>query len=301
MNAWDIRLAVRKILHDAGVHEVNFEADQIICHETRLSRASLHSRHEASVADEVIEAVTKLAHKRARGEPLSYVLGSALFCGRRFLVRSGVLVPRPETEIMTDLASDIMRESNEPDARKNFADWCTGSGCIAITLLLENREWMCFAVDSSRDALAVAEENAALHGVRDRINFVLCDEPESSGIEAGSLDFVITNPPYIPTACIAALESQVRDYEPRESLDGGSDGMDVYRILFGGLPGVMKPDSPLLMETGGDEQTDELIGLGESLSDRAKRPCGLTFVKKFFDHRGIGRFMLWKNKNHALK
>jgi release factor glutamine methyltransferase len=227
-----------------------------------------------------------LALRRASGEPLAYVLGNAVFCSRVFMTRPGVLIPRPETEILTEIACDRMRRRPQGGGRR-FADWCAGSGCIAVTLLLENPGWVCWAVDSSAEAIEIARENAAAHGVLDRVNFIRSDRPSDAlgSIPTCSLDFVVSNPPYIPANEIAGLEEQVARWEPREALDGGADGLDVYRMLLFELTPFMKPQAELLFETGGPGQADKVAGLAEGSFELAGR---------FADHRGISRFLLLK-------
>jgi release factor glutamine methyltransferase len=291
MDAGGARARVRAILADAGVPDTGFEADQIICREIGSSRASLHAHPEAAVSAEVFSRAEDLAARRAGGEPLAYVLGSAFFCGREFSV-DGTLIPRPETEIMTSIADGLLKE--RAGHAGLFADWCAGSGCIAVTLLLENPGWSCVAVDSSADALRTATENAARHGVAERMTPILCRSPEESGVAPESLSLVVSNPPYIPTRDIPSLEKQVRDFEPLEALDGGPDGLDVCRALIRGTPPLMEPGAHLLIETGGGGQADEAVRLGHELWDATNGPDELKFIEKFSDHRGIGRFILWQ-------
>ena len=250
-----------------------------------MGRPQLHMRPEAETSPESCARIMALAERRASGEPLAYVLGNAIFRSRAFITRPGVLIPRPETEILTEIASDRMKRLTGGEGR--FADWCTGSGCIAVTLALENPGWLCWAVDSSAEAIEIARENAIAHGVQDRINFVKCDRPSDAlgSIQPRSLDFVVSNPPYIPRVEISSLEEQVARWEPREALDGGSDGLDVYRALLSELTPLMKPRAELLFETGGTDQADE-----------AGRIAGQWFelAGKFDDHRGISRFLLLK-------
>jgi release factor glutamine methyltransferase len=240
---------------------------------------------------EGFDAIMGLAQRRASGEPLAYVLGNAIFRSRAFITRAGVLIPRPETEILTEIARSRM-ERQPAGRERRFADWCAGSGCIAITLVLENPGWVCWAVDSSADAIEIARENAAAHGVADRVNFVISDSPSDAkaAIPPRSLDFVVSNPPYIPTGDIAALEGQVAGWEPREALDGGADGLDVYRLLLSELPALMKPRAEILFETGGPQQADEVALLGEGT---------FQLVGKMDDHRGISRFVLLKTPDLA--
>jgi release factor glutamine methyltransferase len=187
---------------------------------------------------------------------------------------------------MTEIARGLM-ERTPPGGEKCFADWCTGSGCIAITLVLENPGWHCWASDKSAEAIEIARRNAAIHGVEDRINFILTDSPSDARqiIPPRSLDFIVSNPPYIPTGDIPYLEDQVALYEPRAALDGGADGLDIYRMLLSELPVFMKPGAELLLETGGAKQADDVARLGEG---------SFELARKFEDHREISRFVLLK-------
>jgi release factor glutamine methyltransferase len=286
MNIGLARAIVKKKLLNA-VTSPDFEADQIICGAIKgIGRAWLHSHPEAEVSPQSFAAIMGLAERRVSGEPLAYVLGNSLFCGRQFITARDALIPRPETEILTEIASSAMRRI-APEGGKRFADWCTGSGCIAITLVLENPGWSCWAVDSSEDALRIARENAALHGARDSVKFLISGSPSDAVPDIGpnSLDFVVSNPPYIPTNDISSLEAQVADYEPRIALDGGDDGLDAYRMLIHELPALMKPGAELLLETGGASQADEVLRLAGG---------SFELVKKYSDHREIGRFLLLK-------
>ncbi|MDR3254486.1 MAG: peptide chain release factor N(5)-glutamine methyltransferase [Synergistaceae bacterium] len=291
MDVGQARADIRRILARAGMLDAAFEVDQIFCSETGMSRAALHAHPEIIMDAEVFSRITGLAARRALGEPLAYVLESARFCGREFSPRE-TLIPRPETEVLTNLACDLLKRIGTSGGY--FADWCTGSGCIAITLLLENPGWRCLAVDSSSDALRTARANAASHGVLDRMTTLLCDTPEKSGVDPESLDIVIANPPYIPTQDIETLENQVRDFEPLNALDGGMDGLDTYRTLLRWLPRLLKPGGCFFAETGGEEQANDVISLGRVIWGARSEIGGINFVEKLSDHRGISRFILWQ-------
>ncbi len=280
-----LRAAVRGMLADADVQEPHFEADQIVARVMELPRAHLHAHPETIVPPLKFSKIIELAILRSSGEPLGYVLGDALFCGRTFFVDHRVLIPRPETEILTQWADRLAKATPAPGV---FADWCTGSGCIAVTLLLDNPGWRAFAVDSSPGALAVARENAERAGVGDRVEFICCARPREAAekIPAASLDFIVSNPPYIPTNTISSLEPQVRDHEPREALDGGPDGLDVCRLLLEELPYFMKQGAPFAFETGGADQVDLLAGEARGV---------LAYAESFADGLGIRRFMVWRN------
>ncbi|MDR3355470.1 MAG: peptide chain release factor N(5)-glutamine methyltransferase [Synergistaceae bacterium] len=285
IRAGNIRRDAAGVLSKAGISQPSLEADRIICHLLRWDRASLHAHPERLIGRRDAGLVMDLAARRASGEPLAYIIGFSLFMGRKFSV-GNTLIPRPETEILTSIADECIKKSPRPGV---LADWCTGSGCIAITLAADNPDWTVYAVDSSRDALRTASVNCLSHNVSERVVFVECESPDASAqiIGDGALDFVVSNPPYIPTSVIDTLEKQVRDYEPRAALDGGADGLDVCRLLLRELPRLMKDGAALLMETGGAGQVTALAGLSRG-SER-----GLKFVRSFKDHRGIDRFMLW--------
>jgi release factor glutamine methyltransferase len=279
-----LRALLRRVLPDGEARSQNLEADRIICGVLGVSRAWLLSRPMEELPDEKRALALELARRRANGEPLAYVLGDAFFCGRKFCADRNTLIPRPETEILTELADGFLKKNG----RGAFADWCTGSGCIAVTMCADNPGFRAFAADSSPAALASARRNAELHGVGDRITFIGCDDPSSAPIKPESLDMAIANPPYIPSGEIATLEPQVRDYEPREALDGGDDGLCVYRLLLRGLPRFLRPGAALFFETGGGEQPGEIAEIA------AREATSLSLEKISRDHREIARFMLWR-------
>jgi release factor glutamine methyltransferase len=283
-NVSSLRALVRRVLPDGDARSQNLEADRIICGVLGVSRAWLLSRPREELPDEKRALALELAGRRAKGEPLAYVLGDAFFCGRKFYADRRALIPRPETEILAELADGFLKQTG----RGLFADWCTGSGCIAVAMCADNPGFAAFAVDSSPAALTIARRNAELYGVGDRITFVECDDPSAAVIEPESLDMAIANPPYIPSGEIEMLEHQVRDYEPKEALDGGGDGLCIYRLLLRGLPRFLKPGAALFFETGGGGQPDEIADIS------AREAPSLSLEKISMDHREIARFMLWR-------
>jgi release factor glutamine methyltransferase len=279
-----LRALLRRVLSDGGAQPQNLEADRIICGVLGVSRAWLLSRPREELPDEKRGLALELACRRANGEPLAYLLGDAIFCGRKFFVDRSTLIPRPETEMLTGLADVFLKKIG----MGAFADWCAGSGCVAVTLCADNPGFTAFAVDSSPAALEAACRNAEFHGVEDRMTFIECGDPSAASIKPESLDMAIANPPYIPSGAIETLEPQVRDYEPREALDGGADGLCVYRLLLRGLPRFLKPGAALFFETGGFEQPGEIAEIA------AREAPSLSLEKISRDHVEIERFMLWR-------
>ncbi len=256
-----------------------YAVDQILSKVLGIERALLITRTDMEIPAQTCAGILSMTQRRSRREPLSYILGESEFYGRPFLVGEGCLIPRPETEL---LAEEMLRSC--PEASR-FADWCTGSGCIGITLLLENKNLSGYGVDSSEKALRWAALNAEKHGVCDRFELLFNSDPLFSGIGPGSLDFIAANPPYIPSKELDGLMSDVRDHEPREALDGGPDGTDLYRLFFAGFAQLLKEGGMLGFETAGDDQAEKLISLA---------PDDFVLSNSIFDYNGILRHLTWK-------
>jgi len=243
-----------------------------------IDRHMLITRNDDDIPPCVYEGIFSMTEKRLRHVPLSYIIGEAEFYGRIFKVGGGCLIPRPETELLVEEILNICPEA------VTFADWCTGSGCIGITLLLENQEYRGIGVDSSADALSWAAMNRDLYSLEGRFDLVHNSDPGELCIKHGSLDFITANPPYIPSSEVGVLMPDVKDYEPKEALDGGELGIEVYRMLFAYLPDMLKANGVIGFETAGDEQAKILIGLA---------PSELVLEKKIFDYNGILRHLIW--------
>lgn len=173
--------------------------------------------------------------RRLKGEPVSRILGWREFYGRRFIVTPDVLDPRPDTEAVVDLALDCLRTGAPSEGRPLIVDIGTGSGAIVVTLLAELPDALGLATDVSSAAIAVARRNAEALGVAGRLRL----------LEASCLDgvdetpaLIVSNPPYIRSADIARLDRDVSDYDPRLALDGGPDGLSVYRAIARGAAAV---------------------------------------------------------------
>jgi release factor glutamine methyltransferase len=166
-----------------------------------------------------------LLDRRRAGEPVAYLLGEREFFGRPFTVDSRVLIPRPETEQLVELAL-----AARLPARARALDIGTGSGCLAVTLAAERPAWTVVATDLSIPALDVARANARRHQVDDRVHCVAADL--CSGLDLGSFDVVVGNPPYVEEGVVPFLSRDVRDFEPRVALVGGSGGLETMAHLL---------------------------------------------------------------------
>lgn len=198
------------------------------------------SSEEALKAEEIIS-------RRISGEPLQYIIGEADFYGRDFRVGGGVLIPRRDTETLIEGVKKIFRS----DEAFCFADWGTGSGCIAVTILLEFPKSRGSMIEISPDALKYARENARRYGVVERV------------CESEAFDVIVSNPPYIPTGEIGGLMREVRDFEPLNALDGGSDGMKCYREVMTFAERTLKRGGCVVLEAGSLKQAEELERLND--------------------------------------
>lgn len=216
------------------------------------------------------------------GEPLQYILGETEFLGLRLGVDERVLIPRPETELMADALLRIL-SSDHYRRELNILDVGTGSGCLAISLVKHGPSCRCDAVDVSADALAVARQNARVHGVDGRITFHQGDIRRLWPVFLeGSYDLIVSNPPYIPTRDWVNLPGDVKR-EPRIALDGGPDGLMFYRDLIPSAARLLKPDGILACEFGDGQDRALRVMFDASWS--------VEWVKDF---SGVNRFFIAK-------
>lgn len=223
------------LLASAAVSEPRLTAEVLLCHALRRERVFLYSHPEHELSELEWIHYGRYLHERMRRKPTQYITRKQEFYAREFTVSPAVLIPRPETEHVVEEALRVAG-----GARK-ILDIGTGSGILAVTLALECRATAC-ATDLSEHALRVARENARRHEAR--VEPICCD---LASAVAGPFDLAVSNPPYVEEDEYAALEPEVRDYEPRLALLGGRD---VYRRLFGEALRVLRPGGWLVCEIG---------------------------------------------------
>jgi release factor glutamine methyltransferase len=236
---------VARELGKAGVPSPRVDAEFLVAHVSGLSRSELYASGRALGVDERRQLRSLVERRRAR-EPLAYVLGEWGFRGLTLTVDRRVLIPRPETEVLVERCLARL----EGLAGPRVLDVGVGSGAIALAIAEEHPSAHVLAVDRSRDALALAEENLARAGVNGRVRFRQSDL--LAGI-VGRFDLVVSNPPYVAPDEFATLQPEIRLYEPREALVGVGVGEAVAR----GARSVLTPGGWLLLECG-DGQTDGL-------------------------------------------
>lgn len=235
-SVWTIKAALdwtSGYLGERGDASPRLSAEWLLSAATGLSRVELYAYHDRPLSPEERATLREAVKRRAAGEPLQYVTGEVAFRHIVLKVRSGVLIPRPETEVLVDAALPAIDAAIAERGQALVADICTGSGCIALAIAQERPLARVIATDISPIAVAVAAENADRLGLSDRVDVREGDLLGGLPSEVlGKVDVLVSNPPYIPTADVATLSAEVKGYEPHLALDGGEDGLDVYRRLI---------------------------------------------------------------------
>ena len=237
---------------EKGLPNPRLEADLLLAYILDLPRVKLYSQWDRPLESAEVQRYRAIIVKRVQGSPLAYLTGQKSFLSWDFLVNPSVLIPRPETENLVEAACDRLKNRSEIWG----IDIGTGSGAIVVALakLLPGSTW--YATDISAEALNVATENARRLGVDSRVTFLAGDLLEPILAVATSLpkfDMIVANPPYIPSVEINNLQAEVRQ-EPLLALDGGSDGLAIYRRLIPQVTEVIATDGFLIMEHGADQR-----------------------------------------------
>jgi release factor glutamine methyltransferase len=245
----NVILEAAQTLRNAGVPEARRDASVLLAHLLGCDRTFIISHAEDPVSDDVLSSLKQLVERRAQGEPIQYITGSQEFFSLDFEVTRDVLIPRPETELIVEIALDLIRKDQTSAL---VCDVGTGSGCIAISILRNRPQARAVAIDVSRNAIAVARRNARRHSVDDRMTFVVSDCFEAIS-KTPTFDLVVSNPPYVHEQTVPYLQREVRDYEPRIALTPGGDGLSMIRRLLSESPLVIKSGGYLLIEMGFDQ------------------------------------------------
>ena len=239
-------------LRTAGIDTAMLDGRLIIRHVTGLSDVDLSAQPHTLVCDRHIAQIDKMIDRRRAGEPVSRLIGCREFFGREFKVTPATLDPRPDTEVLVETASRLLRGLSG-DGPARVLDIGTGTGAIVITLLAELRSATGVATDMSADALQVCRGNAVALGVDDRLETLCTNWADSV---TGTFDLVVSNPPYIASHEIAGLATGVCDHDPGMALDGGLDGLDAYRAIFADAARWLRPGGHLLVEFGKGQHSE---------------------------------------------
>lgn len=269
------RLGTQK-LRSFGVEAPAFEAQLILSHVLNCSRLELIAHPDNAVSEVEKQCFEELLSRRMAREPLAYILGRKEFYGLEIAVSPGVLIPRPETELLVDVCIKRLGKGEYV-----LVDVGTGSGAIAVALASNLPQSTVYAVDISASALQVAKYNIQSYSLEDRVHLAQGDllEPISDKM----FHAVISNPPYVPSSQIPLLEPEIALHEPVEALDGGEDGLEVYRRLIPAALNLLRECGFLAVEVG-YSQAESVAQLFQS--------AGYNTVETFRDLSGIERVVV---------
>ena len=254
-----------------GIENPRLDAELIVAHALGIDRMRVILDAGRPLEGAELAKLRDLVKRRRSHEPMAYLLGAREFYGLRFRVDARVLVPRPDTETLVDVA---LARTRHLSMSMRLLDLCTGSGCVAIAIARQRPTAQVFATDLSADAIAVARDNAHRLGAH-RIAFLQGDlfAPLQADMR---FDIVTANPPYIASSEIPTLQPDIREFEPKLALDGGADGLDIVRRIVGGAAGALAKGGVLAMEIGAGQAlaTAELLGAAGFEDVRADRDLG---------------------------
>ena len=297
MRLLELLKAAVRTLETAGVEDALSDAEMIVFHAAGMDRLDAYVENPEVKSSDAAK-VRRRIQRRAKGEPVQYIIGHIEFLGLTINVGKGVLIPRPETELLVEEGIKALK-SEELVARSNdksscaascasrrtlhaslfVLDLCTGSGCIALALAKEFPDAEVFGTDVSKDALAYAKKNAR---VNDITNVTFLHGSLFEQVAGRKFSIIIANPPYIRRDELDTLQREIREWEPVDALDGGEDGMDFYRQILSSAGAYLNPGGCIFLELGFDQ-----AGGVQKLAQEQ----GFKDVAIINDYAGIGRIL----------
>ena len=264
-----------QVLAQSALDSPRLDAEILLAHALGITRAQLHAHPQGQLSPAELASCRQLIERRARREPVAYIVGHKEFYGLDLFVDNRVLIPRPETELLVEKAIQISRR------QPVVADVGTGSGAIAVSLAVHLSQVLVYATDASPRALEVAACNCRRHCVEDRIHLLqghlLEPLPEP-------VDLIAANLPYVSEAELAQLPPEISHHEPREALNGGPDGLDYIRSLLAQAGGHLKPGGVILLEIGATQ--------GKAVTALARRHFPAATVEIAKDYAGLDRVVM---------
>lgn len=245
-------------------------AELLLAHVLKIARIKLYTDYDRPMQEQELATYRELVRRAAEHEPIAYLTGQAHFFDLELDIVAPVLIPRPDTETLVENVLRFVKHTPGFESPR-IADLCTGSGCIALALAKHIPLAHVAAVDLDPKAIALAKQNVQRLGLAERVAVLQGDlfEPLSQLVDPGPFHLIVSNPPYIPSAEIARLDRNVRDFESHLALDGGTDGLDYHRRLLAGAADRLVPAGRLYMEIAFD-QAEKVLALAnaeQSLAD----------------------------------
>jgi len=272
-------------LRNEGVESPRFDAEILLADVLGTNRAAILARPDQRLTLKELTRYRDLVARRADREPLAYIVGHREFFGIDLIVNPGVLIPRPETELLVEHTVRIGRQLEQrlatPSATLRIADVGAGSGAIAVALAAHLPQATVYALDDSPEALAVVAENARRHGMAERVH---CLQGDLLSPLPCAVDLITANLPYVTTSEWQELAPEIRDHEPRAALDGGPDGLALIRRLLATAGPHLRPGGAVLLEIGASQ--------GAAVIELAREHFPEAHLHLLQDYAGLDRLVI---------
>ncbi len=265
---------MERVFKERNIPDARLSAELLLCHALGIDRLKLYMEPDRDLGRKEMDKIMELFERRLKREPVFYILGEREFFSRPFFVEKGVLIPRQETETLVEVFLK--------DVEGSFTalDFGAGSGVIGITIALERPDSFIFLVDKSRSSMRVSRKNIKRHGVKNTF-FILADTLHPFKTE--TIDYIVSNPPYVKTGDLEHLQDEIKLYEPMDALDGGEDGLDFYRKIAKEGYFVLKKGGGIYLE----------IGYG-MMAEVLRIFKDYEFIKSVKDLSGIERVLVFR-------
>jgi release factor glutamine methyltransferase len=252
MEVWTIQKLLSWITEhfaEKGIDSPRLSAELLLSHVLGLKRIELYTQFDKPVGKEHLDRLRDLVKRAAEHEPVAYLVGKTEFYSLELNVAPDCMIPRPETELLTERAIEFLRGRKGPQF---VCDLCTGCGCIAAAIAKNHTDCRIIATDICGAALSIAAQNIDKYRLQERITLLCGDlfEPIVPQLDVSKFDLIVCNPPYVSEPEFEKLEKNVKHYEPRLALYAGQDGLDVYRRICEKVGDFLKPDAALMLEIG---------------------------------------------------
>ena len=276
----ELQKNITKTLFDAGIKTNSLDARIILKETFNFDEKELIMNSDILISTSKINEVKKILSRRLKGEPVSKIFRKRDFYDSTFLISDDVLDPRPETELIIDVANKYISENNY----KSFIDLGTGSGCIILSILKENKNVKGLGLDISLNAINIAKKNSSRLELENHAMFLVSDWFSSV---KETYDLIISNPPYISSGEIGTLSKGVKNYDPLISLDGGQDGLKCYREIAKDVNRIINKNGRVILEIGCN-QAEDVIKIFEINK--------FKFLNKVLDINSLDRILIFESK-----
>lgn len=273
-----LKYGISQLSENNSIDAPRLDTEVLLCHILKCDRVFLVINKDKLLSEDDFFTFSEFIKRRKENEPVSYITGVREFMSLEFNVSEGILIPRPDTEILVEKLIEKYK-----DKTVDFLDLCTGSGAIAVSLLYYIKNARCTAVDKYDICTKTTFENAVKHNVHERLT-IIKDDILTGMDYSNKFDCIVSNPPYIETEILDTLSSDVKDYEPLYALDGGNDGLIFYRKITEYASGTLSKGGVLAFEIGYNQ--------GQSVKEIIEETNEFCSVELFYDLGGRQRVII---------